>query len=72
MPAGVPWNTSRIQQQGHLFQCADGCSPEDNDGVKVHCNEQRRKYVKPEGRLLRIVGLLPRCSGSVEYKKRPH
>ena len=59
-------------EQGHLFQCApDGCSPEDNDGVKVHCNEQR--YVKPEGRLLRIVGLLPRCSDewTIEYKKRP-
>ena len=29
--------------------------------------------MKPEGRLLRIVGLLPRCSEAwkIEYKKRP-
>lgn len=45
---------------GHLFRCpAEGCSHE--------------RYVKPEGRLLRIVGLLPRCSEEWqgEYKKRP-
>ena len=45
---------------GHLFRCpAEGCSHE--------------RYVKPEGRLLRIVGLLPRCSEEwkAEYKKRP-
>ncbi|MDE2813127.1 MAG: transposase [Gemmatimonadota bacterium] len=45
---------------GHLFRCpAEDCSHE--------------RYVKPEGRLLRIVGLLPRCSEEWqgEYKKRP-
>ena len=45
---------------GHLFRCpAEGCSHE--------------RYVKPEGRLLRMVGLLPRCSEEWkgEYKKRP-
>ena len=59
-------------EQGHLFRCSpDGCRLEDSDGVTTHCNEQR--YVKPEGRLLRIVGLLPRCSDAwkIEYKKRP-
>jgi len=34
---------------------------------------QSQHYEKPEGRLLRIVGLLPRCSEEwkTEYKKRP-
>ncbi len=47
-------------EKGHLFRCpADGCHHE--------------HYEKPEGRLLRIVGLLPRCSEEwkAEYKKRP-
>ncbi len=59
-------------EQGHLFQCPpDGCYLKNKAGVATHCNEQR--YVKPEGRLLRIVGLLPRCSDEwkIEYKKRP-
>ena len=43
-----------------MFRClAEGCHHE--------------RYVKPEGRLPRIVGLLPRCSEEwrAEYKKRP-
>ena len=47
-------------EKGHLFRCpADGCHHE--------------HYEKPEGRLLRIIGLLPRCSDEwkAEYKKRP-
>ena len=59
-------------EQGHLFRCPpDGCHLKDKAGVATHCNEQC--YVKPEGRLLRIVGLLSRCSDEwkIEYKKRP-
>ena len=46
--------------KGHLFRC-----PDDD------CRDEH--YEKPEGRLLRIVGLLPRCSEEwkAEYKKRP-
>ena len=59
-------------EQGHLFRCPpDGCDLKDKDDDTRYCNDQR--YVKPEGRLLRIVGLLPRCSEEwkTEYKKRP-
>ena len=59
-------------EQGHLFRChSDGCDLKDQDGVGKHCDDQH--YVNPEGRLLRIVGLLPRCSEEwkTEYKKRP-
>ena len=58
-------------EEGHLFQCpAQGCDVKDKDGAARLCTGQR--YVKPEGRLLRIVGLLPRCSEEwkTEYKKR--
>ena len=56
----------------YLFRChSDGCDLKDQDGVEKHCDDQH--YVNPEGRLLRIVGLLPRCSEEwkTEYKKRP-
>ena len=59
-------------EQGHLFRCPpDGCDLKDKDDDTRYCNDQR--YVKPEGRLLRIMGLLPRCSEEwkTEYKKRP-
>ena len=59
-------------EQGHLFRCPpDGCDLKDKDDDTRYCNDQC--YVKPEGRLLRIVGLLPRCSEEwkTEYKKRP-
>ena len=66
MPAVVPWSTWQPDpEQGHLFRCPpDGCHLEDNDGVTRYCND--RRYVKPEGRLLRIVGLLPPLLGGVE------
>ena len=56
----------------HLFECpAQGCSLKDSVQFTRHCDYQH--YEKPEGRLLRIVGLLPRCSAEwkAEYKKRP-
>ena len=59
-------------EQDHLLQCTpDGCRLEESDGVTTHRNEHR--YVKPEGRLLQIVDLLPRCSEAwkIEYNKRP-
>ena len=58
--AAYQWSTSKTDPEwGHLFRC-----PAEN------CHHER--YVKPEGRLLRIVGLLPRCSEEWkgEYKKR--
>ena len=58
-------------EQGHLFGCPpDGCHLKDQTGATRYCTDQH--YEKPEGRLLRIVGLLPRCSDEWinEYKKR--
>ena len=58
-------------EEGHLFRCpSQGCGVGDKDGAAGRCEGQR--YVTPEGRLLRIVGLLPRCSEEwkAEYKKR--
>ena len=60
------------QEERHLFGCpAEGCSLKDSVQFTRHCDYQH--YEKPEGRLLRIVGLLPRCSAEwkAEYKKRP-
>ena len=59
-------------EQGHLFRCpADGCHLKGKVHFTGYCNDQH--YEQPEGKLLRIVGLLPRCSEAwkVEYKKRP-
>jgi hypothetical protein len=59
-------------EKGHLFGCpAERCSLKDSVQFTRHCDY--RHYEKPEGRLLRIVGLLPRCSAEwkAEYKKRP-
>ncbi len=59
-------------EEGHLFKCpAEGCSLKDKVQFSGHCDYEH--YEKPEGRLLRIVGLLPRCSveWKTEYKKRP-
>lgn len=56
----------------HLFECpAEGCHLKDKVLATGFCKD--RHYEKPEGRLLRIVGLLPRCSEEwkTEYKKRP-
>ena len=57
---------------GHLFQCLpDGCPLKETVQFTRHCDYAH--YEKPEGRLLRIIGLLPRCSDEwkAEYKKRP-
>ena len=59
-------------EQGHLFQCpADGCYLKDIIQFTRHCDHAH--YEQPGGRLLRIVGILPRCSAEwkAEYKKRP-
>ena len=59
-------------EKGHLFRCpADGCPLKGTVQFTRHCDYEH--YEKPEGRLLRIVGLLPRCSDEwkTEYKKRP-
>lgn len=60
------------QDGRHLFRCpAEGCHLKDSVQFTRHCDYQH--YEKPEGKLLRIVGLLPRCSEEwqSEYKKRP-
>ncbi len=59
-------------EKGHLFRSpADGCYLKETVQFTRHCDAKH--YEKPEGRLLRIVGLLPRCSEEwkAEYKKRP-
>ena len=59
-------------KKGHLFRCpAEGCPLKETVQFTRHCDYEH--YEKPEGRLLRIVGLLPRCSEEwkAEYKKRP-
>ena len=59
-------------EQGHLFRCPpEGCHLKDTIQFTRHCDYQH--YEKPEGPLLRIVGLVPRCSAEwkAEYKKRP-
>ena len=54
-------------EKGHLFRGPpDGCELKQQVGFTGYCDDQR--YVKPEGRLLRIVGLVPRCSD--EWKER--
>ena len=45
-------------EEGHLFRCpAEGCSLKETVQFTRHCDYWH--YEKPEGRLLRIVGLLP-------------
>ena len=59
-------------EQGHLFRCpADGCHLKDTIQFTRHCDSEHHEL--PGGKLLRIVGLLPRCSEEwkAEYKKRP-
>ncbi len=58
--------------QGHRFRCpAAGCHLKDKVDFSRYCDSEH--YEKPEGRLRRIVGLLPRCSEEwkAEYQKRP-
>ena len=48
-------------EQGHLFKCpAEGCDLKGKVHFSRYCDSAH--YEKPEGKLLRIVGLLPRCS----------
>ena len=48
-------------EKGHLFRCpAEGCHLKGKIHFSGYCDSEH--YEKPEGRLLRIVGLLPRCS----------
>ena len=71
------------REWGHRFGCppagpaarlnvatSKSCHLKDKTGVTRYCKDQR--YGKPQGKLLRIVGLLPRCSDEwkTEYKKR--
>ena len=54
-------------EKGHLFRCpAGGCHLKGKVHFTRYCDSEH--YEKPEGRLLRIVGLLPRCS--VEWKAK--
>ena len=54
-------------EKGHLFRCPlDACELKQQVGFTGYCDDQH--YEKPEGRLLRIVGLVPRCSD--EWKER--
>ena len=58
-------------EQGHLFRCpAEGCHLKGKIHFSRYCDSEH--YEKPEGRLLRIVGLLPRCSEEwkAKYKLR--
>ena len=57
--------------KGHLFRCPlDGCDLKSKVNWSGCCDSER--YERPEGRLLRIVGLLPRCSEEwkAKYKLR--
>lgn len=69
---GLPMDyTNTDRKQGHLFSCPpDGCHLKDKVQFTGYCKDQH--YEKPEGKLLRILGLLPRCSDEWkdEYKKR--
>ena len=58
-------------EQGHLFRCPDeGCDLKGKVHWSRYCDFEH--YENPEGRLLRIVGLLPRCSEEwkAKYKLR--
>ena len=66
----APYSATR--PSGHLFRCPlEGCDLKGKIHWSRYCDSQH--YEEPEGRLLRIVGLLPRCSAEwkAEYKKRP-
>ena len=51
--------------KGHSFRCPpEGCHLKDQIHFTRYCDDEH--YEQPEGKLLRIVGLLPRCTD--EYK----
>ena len=48
-------------EKGHLFRCRDeGCHLKEKIQWTRHCDSEH--WAKPEGRLLRIIGLIPRSS----------
>ena len=58
-------------EKGHLFRCpAEGCHLKGKVHFTTYCDTEC--YEKPEGPLLRIVGLVPRCSEEWKniYKSR--
>ncbi len=56
-------------KRGHLFRCPAGdCALKGKAGWSSHCNDE--DWEKPEGRLLRIIGLLPRCTGEWKWTYR--
>ncbi len=57
-------------KQGHRFRCpAEGCDLKGVVRFSGYCDSEH--YENPEGKLLRIVGLIPRCSEEWrgEFKK---
>ena len=68
---GKPMEYVETDAEGHLFRCpAGGCHLKGKVHFTRYCDSQH--YEKPEGKLLRIVGLLPRCSEEwkAKYKLR--
>ena len=68
---GKPMEYVETDAEGHLFRCpAGGCHFKGKVHFTRYCDSQH--YEKPEGKLLRIVGLLPRCSEEwkAKYKLR--
>ena len=68
---GKPMEYVETDAEGHLFRCpAGGCHLKGKVHFTRYCDSEH--YEKPEGRLLRIVGLLPRCSEEwkAKYKLR--
>ena len=58
---GKPMEYVETDAEGHLFRCpSEGCHLKGKVHFTRYCDSEH--YEKPEGRLLRIVGLLPRCS----------
>ena len=58
-------------EQGHRFRCPPGgCHLKEKVTFSGYCDSEH--YEMPEGKLLRIVGLLPRCSEEwkTRYKER--
>ena len=58
-------------EKGHLFRCPEsGCHLKDKVHFTRYCDDEH--YEKPEGKMLRIVGLLPRCTDEYQHelKKR--
>ena len=68
---GKPMEYVETDSEGHLFRCpSEGCHLKGKVHFTRYCDSQH--YEKPEGKLLRIVGLLPCCSEEwkAKYKLR--